>query len=63
MEKKNKKAKKQPKRIPENSVDMDKTQKYKIKRKKHPKLKKAIKYIICNNNYSRNCNRKNIWNI
>ena len=46
MEKKNKKAKKQPKRIPENSVDMDKTQKYKIKRKKHPKLKKAIKYII-----------------
>ena len=46
MEKKIKKVKKQPKKIPENSVDMDKTQKYKIKRKKHPKLKKAIKCII-----------------
>ena len=44
MEKKNKK--KPIKRIPNNDNEMDKTKKYKIKRKKHPKLKRAILITI-----------------
>lgn len=43
----NKKTKKQPKRIPDNVNDMDKTKKYKIKTKKqHTKLRKVIKIAV-----------------
>lgn len=44
MKKKNKK--KSVKRIPENGNDMEQTKRYKIKRKKHPKVRKAIKITI-----------------
>ena len=44
MGKKN--TKKVTKRIPEDNNEIEKTKKYKIKTKKHPKLKKAIKISI-----------------
>ena len=42
MNNKKKNTKKQPKRIPENNNDIDKTKKYKIKNKKLKKIKKNI---------------------
>ena len=44
MEKRIKKTKKPVKRIPEN--DLDKTRKYKIKTKKHSKMKKTVKRAL-----------------
>ncbi len=41
-----KNTKKQTKKIPEDNNEMDKTKKYQIKRKKHPKVKKVILIIF-----------------
>ena len=46
MEKKNKNTKKNIKRIPNNDNEMEKTKKYKIKTKKHPKAKRIILITI-----------------
>ena len=46
MNNKKKNTKKQPKRIPENNNDIDKTKKYKIKTKKSKKIWKRIRFAI-----------------